>query len=1150
MNKKLIKVSNALLLTEFKHIFRVMKLTSLFGVLCVSSAFAINVNSQSLRVNIQANQKQAKEVIKQIEEQTDYLFVYNHDKVNLNNTVTIQANNETVAEVLNQMFAGTDIIYAMQGNNILLMQKDAVVQQSGKVVTGTIVDPSGMPVIGANVMVKGTTNGTITDMDGKFSLEVEEGATLQISYIGYANQEIKVGNKKTLSIALKEDAEALDELVVVGYGTQKKGSLTGAVTQVSGDVLNSKPISNLGQGLQGVIPNLYVSTGSGVPGQGSTYKVRGSTSITDGAGPLILVDGVQMDPNLISPQDVESVTVLKDAASAAIYGARGGYGVILITTKNGKNNDKPSVSFSANVGLYQPSTVPRTPDAMQWANYINQVATNAGQQPVYNDTYMSYVKAYYNDPENNSPVFYDPAANDPKHLNDPTAWSYCGNTDWFGEIIEPFALDQRYNLSLRGGTNNTTYYVSESYNKNDGLMEYYNDKYERWNTNIKVNSKITDWLEVGGNLMYNYSNKDLPTPGIWGGWGTLFLDYLSPFMPIRHPDGHFSGQGADSNPAAVQSEGGYEHTKINDAWLTGNVKITPWKGLSLNADYTFNYYSRDVDTFVREFYEYRRLPGTEALYPWTTPNSTQSIQNNDYYSAFNAYAQYDQTFAEKHNISATVGYNYENKSNRGFGVEREGLISNDVPYLGLASGEIYVRNQGSSEWGIAGLFLRANYDYDNKYYVTFSGRYDGSSKFPKGNRYAFFPSVSGAWRISSEPFMESTKTYLDDLKVRVSYGSLGNQAGVGNFSYFPGMGVNTSYGYLINGALISTVSAPGLVSNSYTWETIQQIDAGFDFTLLQNRLTGTFDWYRRNTLDMLAPSQPYPATLGTSAPKVNSADMKTTGWEVSLEWNDKLACGFNYHVGLTLSDYRGEITKYYNPTGNIDTWYVGKKFGDVWGYTTDRLYLSEEDVSNGPDQSELYGGQWMPGDVKFKDLNNDGKITRGKKTLDDHGDLSVIGNTEPRYCYGITLGGSFKGFDLDMLFQGVGHKDFFAGGTGFWGSSRNYEIPTAWTVENTWTPENTDAYLPRPMMGNTYNQQTQTGYMLNAGYLRLKNLTLGYTLPKAWTEKAFISKARIYFSGQNLFCITSLPEIYDPETLSYSAYPVQRVFSFGLDINF
>ncbi len=360
MNKKLIKVSNALLLTEFKHIFRLMKLTSFFGVICVSSAFALNVNSQSLRVNIHANQKQAKEVIKQIEEQTDYLFVYNHDKVNLNNTVTIQANNETVAEVLNQMFAGTDIIYAMQGNNILLMQKDAVVQQSGKVVTGTIVDPSGMPVIGANVMVKGTTNGTITDMDGKFSLEVEEGATLQISYIGYANQEIKVGNQKILSIALKEDAEALDELVVVGYGTMKKSDLTGSSASVKDEVLSQRTVTSVGQALSGRVSGVNISTNSGRPGGRTTIRIRGNSSISVTNDPLYVVDGVILNVSTLqngtspidylNPNDIQSVEVLKDASATAIYGARGANGVVLIQTKKGQGQGF-SIRYDADFGV-------------------------------------------------------------------------------------------------------------------------------------------------------------------------------------------------------------------------------------------------------------------------------------------------------------------------------------------------------------------------------------------------------------------------------------------------------------------------------------------------------------------------------------------------------------------------------------------------------------------------------------------------------------------------------------------------------------------------------------------------------------------------------------------------------------------------------
>ena len=460
MNKKLIKVSNALLLTEFKHIFRVMKLTSLFGVLCVSSAFAINVNSQSLRVNIHANQKQAKEVIKQIEEQTDYLFVYNHDKVNLNNTVTIQANNETVAEVLNQMFAGTDIIYAMQGNNILLMQKDAVVQQSGKVVTGTIVDPSGMPVIGANVMVKGTTNGTITDMDGKFSLEVEEGATLQISYIGYANQEIKVGNQKTLSIALKEDAEALDEVVVVGFGTQKKVNLTGAVSNVTSEAFENRSVANVSQALQGAMPGLNITQSQGYLDATPDINIRGVGTIGEGSSgsPLILIDGMEGDMNRLNPQDIESVSVLKDAAASSIYGSRAPFGVIMITTKKGKSG-KLSVNYNNSLRWNKAINMPKSVDSYTFATYFNEAATNAGTAGYFSQERLQKIKDFM---EGKISGGVDPDPNNPTRWGDLYVYGY-GNTDWINFIFDDTTFSQEHNLSVSGGTDKVQIYASANY---------------------------------------------------------------------------------------------------------------------------------------------------------------------------------------------------------------------------------------------------------------------------------------------------------------------------------------------------------------------------------------------------------------------------------------------------------------------------------------------------------------------------------------------------------------------------------------------------------------------------------------------------------------------------------------------------------------
>lgn len=486
MNKKLIKVSNALSLTEFKHIFKVMKLTSLFGVLCVSSAFAVNVNSQSLRVNIHANQKQAKEVIKQIEEQTDYLFVYNHDKVNLNNTVTIQANNETVAEVLNQMFAGTDIIYAMQGNNILLMQKDAVVQQSGKVVTGTIVDPSGMPVIGANVMVKGTTNGTITDMDGKFSLEVEEGATLQISYIGYANQEIKVGNQKTLSIALKEDAEALDEVVVVGYGSVKKQNLTSSISKITDEAVKERPITTISEALQGQLAGVRSSAfGGGVPGEEMTIRIRGTNTINGDSSPLYVIDGVPRE-NMsdLNPSDIASIQVLKDASATSIYGSRGANGVILIETKQGEG--KPTITFDAYYGMSTPEKKLDIMSGEEWVAW-NMYRRN-----------LNHLRA--------GGSMSDPMSMRQASNQIPESW-YTTNTftDWQDAVMHTAPI-QNYQASASAKGSIGAIYFSAGYTNQEGIVKY--SYYERLNARLNASINISEKLRAGVNFSVSGSSKD------------------------------------------------------------------------------------------------------------------------------------------------------------------------------------------------------------------------------------------------------------------------------------------------------------------------------------------------------------------------------------------------------------------------------------------------------------------------------------------------------------------------------------------------------------------------------------------------------------------------------------------------------------------
>ena len=600
-------------------------------------------------------------------------------------------------------------------------------------------------------------------------------------------------------------------------------------------------------------------------------------------------------------------------------------------------------------------------------------------------------------------------------------------------------------------------------------------------------------------------------------------------------------------------QGGNAQYKQNDLWMTGAVKITPIKGLVINADYTWNFYGKSSNQHVQNFYDYTAVPGTENYYPWTNPSSVTVTNNDDYYNAFNAFAEYTFSLKEKHNFKVMVGYNQENKHKKYHYAGRKNLIDSSNPSLNLAYGDMAM-NGSETHWSVNGFFARINYDYKGKYLLELNGRYDGSSKFPHGDRYAFFPSASVAWRVSEEKFWEPIRGWFDNFKLRASYGSLGNQAldesRYGNFPYLATYGINTKYGALLNGTRPVAVSVPGLVSASFTWETVNQIDFGFDASFFGGRLNTSFDWYRRNTKDMLTAGQALPAVLGTYVPQENAADMKTVGWEVSLEWNDRLSNGFGYHIKGVLSDYQASITKFSNPTKLLGTHYVGEKLNEIWGYVSNGLFQSDEDAK-AADQSYLSGGSWGVGDVKYEDLNNDGKIDIGKNTLDDSGDRKIIGNSTPRYSYGITAGFDYKGFDFEMFWQGIGKRDYWLGGSQFWGFTDEWCTPLTSSLDY-WTEDNRDAYFPRlhHYGVNGGNHQVSTRYLQNAAYLRLKNVVLGYTIPRSITEKVKISRLRVFVQGENLLTFTPLIDSYDPETLNNMTYPINKKISVGLNLTF
>lgn len=1043
------------------------------------------------------------------------------------------------------------VIGGALGLPVTLQAKSEMEISSPKMVqdqaTGTVTDAFG-PVIGATIMQKGTTNGTITDMDGKFSLSgVKKGDVIQITYIGYILQEVTYTGKP-IQVTLIEDSKKLDEVVVVGYATVKKANLTGAVSAVDSKVLEDRPIINLGQGLQGTIPNLNITT-SGQPGKGSTYNVRGETSI-NGGNPLILVDGVEMDPNLINPQDVASVSVLKDAASASIYGARAAYGVILITTKTGKKNMPTQVSLDASISFNSPTTRPSYMNSMEYANWMNAANNLTNGRDLFSPDEMEHITAYYNDPQNNLPVFI---------TNDPNSWqygncqagkyAYCGNTDWMKEMYKKNYPVQKYNVNISGGSDKATYYTSVGYTDQGSLLRYGEEGFRKFNMVNNINYDINDWLNVS--MKTSYIRTELSGIVQDGVHGESWIgNDTQPLMPVKHPDGNWSGQGNYTNFAAVLDEMGSRKTSKNDFWNTLALKLTPLKGMSINMDYTFNYYAEHNKNHIKSFNEYGVDGNFLQVFQYSKPNGIYEGQNNDTYNAFNFFGDYERTFG-KHYFKVMAGYNQETKHTRSFYAQRQELISNDLPSMGSATGEKYVGNSDDS-WATRSGFFRANYTFADRYLLEVNGRYDLSSKFPKNDRAVFSPSFSVGWKLSEEAwFKNSTNGFFDELKLRGSYGSLANQAlDNGWHAYLSTYGTGTM-SYIMDGAQNQYVTPGGLVSSSITWEKVTQWDLGLDFAILNSRLRGTFDYYQRSTTGMLGAGKVLPNILGTSEPQENAADMTTSGWELSLSWNDRLDNGLHYNVTFNLSDTQAKITKYDNPTKSLSSsYYEGQILGDIWGYES-TLFQSQAEIDAAPDQSQLDNGiKKVPGDIKFINQNDDDAVNNGENTVYNPGDMKIIGNNKARFRYGFNVSADWKGFDLGLFFQGVGKRDLMLPATFRWQYGSQWQVPTA-AAQDYWREDNTNALFPVARFnGGSAIGKNQTRYLLNAAYLRLKSLSAGYTLPQTLTKQWGIQKCRIYFSGENLLTFKHTPEGFDPELDDPYKYPQQKSLSVGINVVF
>ncbi len=1054
--------------------------------------------------------------------------------------------------------------YGVNETNVFL-------QENKLTVSGTITDESGLSVIGTNIMEKGTKNGVISDLDGKFSLQVSPNAELQISYIGYITQTITVTENKVLNIVLKEDSRSLNEVVVVGYGTQKKVNLTGAVEQIDEEVFENRSVPNVTQALQGAIPNLNLSITDGKPTRTASFNVRGTTSIGQGGNALVLIDGVEGDPSMLNPNDIATVSVLKDAASSAIYGARGTFGVVLITTKE-PNKDKTSINYTGNFSFQKPVTVPDfVTDGYEYASHFyeayhawNNYSADPKNINKTQEFSLSWLEEFRKRKEAGITSEWEKDASG--------KWIYYGNTDWYEELYKNSTFAQDHNLSVSGNNGKLNYYISGRFYDYNGLFKYNTDTYKTMNLRAKGSIQVFSWLKIENNM--EFSNMDYHNPINVGEGGSIWRnlsDEGHPSSPIYNPDGTFTHSAAFTLGDFIYGKNGVDTNKRVLRNTTGFTASFLNNKLHIKGDFTF----RNTDqskTQKRVPVPYSTKEGVVTLLS-TKYNDLQENKNETNYLATNIYADYENTFNKVHYFKGMAGYNYEQSTYNALTVLRNGLLLEDSENINLALGDAITTSGSYNKWRIGGAFFRLNYAFDNRYLFEVNGRYDGSSKFPTDQQWAFFPSISGGWRLSEESFWKVKPEIFSDVKIRASYGSLGN-GNISPYSYLELLSISTS-GRVLNGLKNKYTKAPGVIPNGLTWETATTTDIGLDFGMLKGRLRFSGDYYIRKTTDMYTKGPTLPDVFGATSPKGNYADLTTKGWEITLTWRDQFQLAdkpFNYEIRGTLADYIATIDRYNNQDGKLSDYYEGQRVGEIWGYITEGLFQSEEEIRQHADQSYIKSstnGTVYPGDVKLKDLDDSGYIDDGNNTLADHGDKTIIGNELPRYTYSLNISADWNNIFFSAFFQGVGKQDWYPSSECiFWGQyNRPYNNLPKWHMGNYWTESNPDAYLPRYAGYNSSLKSTpQTRYLQNVAYIRLKNLQLGYNVPESVTSKVKLQKARIYLSAENLWCWSPLykhtrdldvtniygsdPDITDGGSGDGNSYPQMKSVSLGVSLTF
>lgn len=989
----------------------------------------------------------------------------------------------------------------------------------GLTVSGKVTDESGELILGASVLLKGTSIGTITDVDGNYTLQVTDAnGTLVFSYIGYQTVEVPINGRSVIDQSMVSIVTELGEVVVVGYGTQKKVNLTGSVVNVGGKDIANQPVMQTSNALIGKMPGVTVSQNSGQPGSdAATIRIRGIGTLGN-SDPLVLIDGVPGNMNGVDPRDIADISVLKDAASASIYGSRAANGVILVTTKRGEGG-AVKVNYNGYAGWQSPTELPEYLGGYDYMTLYNLARQNIGQSPAYTQAYIDGWQA--------------------NHLTDPDQYP---NTDWVDEIFTEKGFQQHHSVQLSGGSDLARVMASLSYMDQGGNIANFN--YKRYNARINTDLKVSEKVSFNFDLNLRRGVREQPSAGLTYVVREAFRD--PPIYASRFANGTWGPGWSGQNPVAAVHDGGINEEQFNYVRAIIRANYQPVKGMNLSVMYSPQYNDDSGHDFRKQYPFYNYGDVSPSRYPTRnvlTQDNFKTLNNN-----FNAIATYEKTVGD-HFIKGLVGYELITNNYRWFRASRDSYALQDYQQLNAGSRD-NMQNEGSGhEWGLQSYFARVNYDFKGKYLLEANVRRDGSSRFAEGRKYGTFPAFSAGWRVSEEPFFEGVG-FINELKLKASWGQLGNQ-NIGEYPFASTIALGQDY--LFGGNVVSGAAQLALANKEISWETTETSNFGVDLGMLQNRLTVSAEYYVRNTSDILL-RLPIPMTIGLNEPYQNAGKVRNTGWDLGLGWADEIN-EFSYGVNFNISDVKNEVVDLMGTGPHISGAQIrqeGYPINSIFGYRSAGLFQSQEEIDGSPAQI----GAVSPGDIRYVnqltiDTDGDG-VKDAADNLINAEDRVVIGDPFPRYMYGMNLTAGFKGFDLSVMFQGVGQRDVLATGDAIWAFYNGGKIQE-WHRDY-WTPENPDASYPRLVATTSHNNFQNTDYWVyDASYLRMRNLTVGYSFPSELMQRISVNRLRLYFSGQNLLNFHNMPQGWDPEIPNETQgalYPITKVYSLGIDLTF